>query len=142
MNKFSTSIFLLLLFSSTLFGRFVPGSLQVSYIPKESGGTSGTWEVVVFCPYGETFSTGQVDISSTDTRASSVMPIEGFIAIGTYIIELKSNIVDPTDSFLSSITIAFESDDSNLTWDPITFKNFPVLQNGENSQLTYTIAIP
>jgi hypothetical protein len=140
MNRFFAAIFSLLLFSASLFGRIEPGTLTVTCTPQDSGAASGTWEVVVFCPCGKLFSSGQIDSSAiTDSVSLQVETVPGYIAIGTYIIELKSSLVDPINPFLSSITI--ECNNSDITWDTTTFKNFPVLQNGENTQFSYSIIL-
>jgi hypothetical protein len=137
-TKIFPFIFSLVFFSSCLFGRAVPGDLTFTFTPQSPGAYStGTWQAVVFCPDGHTISTGQIDCTSLDVIPLIVSDSpQGYTVIGTYFIELQSNVAQADQPFLSSIII--DCDSTLVTIDTITFKNMPVLGYGENTQITYT----
>jgi hypothetical protein len=141
MKKFFSCIISTLLLSSCLFGWSLPGTLTVTCTPQGYSGTSGTWEVVVLCPDGTRISSGSIDQSVTDTVSFDVAPIsEGFLEVGSYTIELKSNVVDPINPFLSSLSVQCTS--TLFSWDPVIFKNFSVLNEGENTLISYIVPQP
>lgn len=80
MEKIFASIFPILLFCSSLFGEIQPGTLAITRTtPHDFGGTPGSWEMDIFCPYGEVYSTGAVSVSTTDPVVlSSVVEIDGY----------------------------------------------------------------
>lgn len=136
MKKFLAFIVAASLLSNTLFCYVLPGTLTFTCTPQDSGGGYGTWEMIIHWPNGDTSSTGSIP---STTMSNIILNLSsyptGYIEYGTYTIELKSNIPNPTTSFLSSISVVCTSD--TVSADPIVLKNIPLLREGENTQLIY-----
>ena len=125
--------------TSGLYGIYVPGTLTFTFTPNGNQGTSGSWQAIVISADGDTYSTGPIDHSiETPVSLQVVSPSSGLIELGCYVIELVCRIDGPVSGpFLDLITVQCTS--SAVTWDTITYRDFPTLANGENSEIYYSI---
>jgi hypothetical protein len=139
MTKFFSFIVSLTFLSSCLFGRAVPGDITFTFLPQSSGVFSiGTWEAIVFTPDGHQVTTGPINVTSLDPipLLVSVNP-PGYIPMGTYLVELKSNVNQADQAFLFSLVI--ECSNTDIPIDTMTFGHILCLGNGENTQISYTV---
>jgi hypothetical protein len=84
----------------------VGGVVTITFQPKVSGGTGGSWQASVISPGGTIFSTSEVPYNSLDNVVLEVKWDGDLVELGSYAIQLKNNIVhDGETDFLSAIQV-------------------------------------
>lgn len=111
----------------------ISGSLSVTFYPKFSGGSSGSWQPTIITPDGIRHPGPEVNFDSLDPVT---LRLEGsWLTVGSYGIEVKSNISGTGAlDFLSFVSV-------NNSGDVVSYRNISPLQQGEKLILSYHLSI-
>lgn len=120
----------------------VPGSLQLTFYPTGSSGSSGNWQPRVIIPSGDIFDGPLVPYNSTDPVSMEVIYSPGpYIETGSYAIEIKNQIENSVEESLVS-SVLVHSTSQIAPMDDIVYRQMSTLSNGEASLLYYVVPQP